>query len=75
MSKAGQPLVDSAKVKAAERLDGKFVACSNDDPLSAEDMALDYKQLQRVEGPGGNSKAACARSTTGQCIASTPQWH
>ena len=31
------------------RLDGKFVVHSNDDTLSAEDMALGYKQLQRVE--------------------------
>ena len=30
-------------------MDGKFVVHSNDDTLSAEDMALGYKQLQRVE--------------------------
>jgi hypothetical protein len=36
-------------VAAAERLDGKFVVHSNDDTLSAADMALGYKQLQRVE--------------------------
>lgn len=42
-------MIDAAKVKAAERLDGKFVVHSNDDTLSAEDMALGYKQLQRVE--------------------------
>ena len=41
--------IDRAKVKAAERMDGKFVVHSNDDTLSAEDMALGYKQLQRVE--------------------------
>lgn len=41
--------IDRAKVKAAERLDGKFIVHSNDDTLSAEDMALGYKQLQRVE--------------------------
>ena len=45
----GRPVIDRAKVKAAERLDGKFVVHSNDDTLSAEDMALGYKQLQRVE--------------------------
>ena len=38
-----------AKVKAAERLDGQFVVPSNDDTLSAEDRALGYQQLQRVE--------------------------
>jgi Transposase DDE domain len=46
---SGQPVIDEAKIKAAERLDGKFVVHSNDDSLTAEDMALGYKQLQRVE--------------------------
>lgn len=49
LTKTGKPMIDAAKVKAAERLDGKFVVHSNDDTLSAEDMALGYKQLQRVE--------------------------
>jgi hypothetical protein len=49
LTKTGKPLIDAAKVKGAERLDGKFVVHSNDDTLSAEDMALGYKQLQRVE--------------------------
>ena len=41
--------IDRKAVTAAERLDGKFVVHSNDDTLSAADMALGYKQLQRVE--------------------------
>jgi hypothetical protein len=45
----GRLALDVAKVKQAERFDGKFVVHSNDDTLSAEDMALGYKQLQRVE--------------------------
>ena len=49
LSKTGKPRIDQAKVKATARLDGKFVVHSNDDTLSAEDMALGYKQLQRVE--------------------------
>ena len=49
LTKTGKPAIDAAKVKAAARLDGKFVVHSNDDTLSAEDMALGYKQLQRVE--------------------------
>jgi hypothetical protein len=49
LSKTGKPAIDAAAVKAAERLDGKFVVHSNDDTLNAEDMALGYKQLQRVE--------------------------
>ncbi len=39
----GRPWLDAAKVKAAERFDGKFVVISNDDTLSAEDIALGYK--------------------------------
>jgi hypothetical protein len=45
----GKLAIDPAKVKDEERFDGKFVVMSNDDTLSAEDMALGYKQLQRVE--------------------------
>lgn len=45
----GALIIDEAKVKAAERLDGKFVVHSNDGTLTAEDLALGYKQLQRVE--------------------------
>lgn len=41
--------IDRQAIAAAERLDGKFVVHSNDDTLSAADMALGYKQLQRVE--------------------------
>ena len=41
--------IDRKAVAAAERLDGKFVVHSNDDTLSAADMALGYKQLARVE--------------------------
>ena len=32
-----------------EQLDGKFVVHSNDDSLTPADLALGYKQLQRVE--------------------------
>ncbi len=45
----GKLTIDQAKVKDEERFDGKFVVLSNDDTLTAEDMALGYKQLQRVE--------------------------
>ena len=41
--------IDRQAIAAAERLDGKFVVHSNDDTLSAADMALGYKQLARVE--------------------------
>jgi hypothetical protein len=39
----GRPQLDFAKIKAAEKFDGKFVVISNDDTLSAEDIALGYK--------------------------------
>lgn len=45
----GKLVIDKAKIKAAARLDGKFVVHSNDDTLTGEDMALGYKQLQRAE--------------------------
>lgn len=48
-TKTGKLRLDRKAVKAAEKLDGKFVVHSNDDTLSAEDMALGYKQLMRVE--------------------------
>jgi transposase len=41
--------IDRAAVRAEENLDGKWVVTSNDDTLSAEDLALGYKQLMRVE--------------------------
>jgi hypothetical protein len=49
LTKSGQPRIDAARVAALEKLDGKFVVHSNDDTLTAADLALGYKQLQRVE--------------------------
>lgn len=48
-TKRGLLRVDRAAVKEAERYDGKWVITSNDDTLTAEDLALGYKQLMRVE--------------------------
>jgi transposase len=45
----GRPFVDKDKVRAAERLDGKFVLTSNDDTLSVTDIALGYKGLWIIE--------------------------
>ncbi len=41
--------IDTVALRQLARFDGKFVVHSNDDTLTAEDMALGYKQLQRVE--------------------------
>ena len=49
LTKTGKPAIDRAAIKTRAKLDGKFVVHSNDDTLTAEDMALGYKQLQRVE--------------------------
>ncbi len=45
----GRLAVDQAKVRAEEHVDGKFLLSSSDDSLSAEDIALGYKQLIEVE--------------------------
>ena len=47
--RAGRLVVDQRKVKAEERLDGKFLLTSSDDTLPAEEIALGYKQLLEVE--------------------------
>jgi transposase len=49
LDEKGKAKIDRKKVSAEERFDGKFVVHSNDDTLTAEDMALGYKQLLRVE--------------------------
>lgn len=41
--------LDRARVAEEAKLDGKWVVTSNDDTLSAEDLALGYKQLMRAE--------------------------
>lgn len=48
-TKTGKPRVDAAKVKAEERLDGKYLLRCSDDTLTAEDIALGYKGLYDVE--------------------------
>jgi hypothetical protein len=64
---AGRPRLDPAKVKAAERLDGKFVVTTNDDSLTAEDAALGYKGAWIIE--------ACFRKLKGTGLAIRPIYH
>jgi len=45
----GELRLDRTAIQEAERYDGKWVVTSNDDTLTAEDLALGYKQLLRVE--------------------------
>lgn len=47
--KSGELRINRAAVKAHSRRDGLWVIRSNDETLSAEDLALAYKQLMRVE--------------------------
>ena len=47
--KSGELRINRAAVKAHAKRDGLWVIRSNDETLSAEDLALAYKQLMRVE--------------------------
>lgn len=47
--KSGKLTVDKAKLRTAEKLDGKYLLSTSDKSLSAEDVALGYKQLMEVE--------------------------
>ena len=53
VSAGGLLRIDRAAVAREERLDGKFLLRTSDPTLSAEDVALGYKQLLEVERPGG----------------------
>jgi hypothetical protein len=45
----GRLAIDRAKVRAEARLDGKFLLSTSDPDLSAEDVALGYKNLLEAE--------------------------
>lgn len=45
----GQPTLNRAKIKAEEKLDGKYLLRTSDDTITTEDVALGYKQLLEVE--------------------------
>ncbi len=48
-TKTGLLRIDRAAVKAEAHLDGKFLLRSSDPTLTAEDIALGYKQLLQIE--------------------------
>jgi transposase len=48
-TKTGRLLLDRQKIAAEERLDGKYLLSTSDPALSAEDVALGYKQLLEAE--------------------------
>ena len=49
LTRGGKLRINRGGATAAERLDGKFVMHTSADTLSADDMALGCRQLQRVE--------------------------
>jgi len=48
-TKTGRLLIDRSKIKGEERLDGKYLLSTSDPDLSAEDVALGYKNLLEAE--------------------------
>ena len=48
-TKTGRLIIDRDKINAEERLDGKYLLSTSDPSLSAEDVALGYKQLLEAE--------------------------
>lgn len=48
-TKTGRLLLDRKKITAEERLDGKYLLSTSDPDLSAEDIALGYKNLLEAE--------------------------
>jgi len=63
----GRPRLDAAKVKAAEKLDGKWVVITNDERLTAEDVALAYK--------GGAIIESCFRRMKQTGLEVRPMFH
>jgi transposase len=49
LTATGRPRVDRAKVTAEQRLDGKFLLSTSDPDITAEDVALGYKNLLEAE--------------------------
>jgi transposase len=48
-TKTGRLVIDRERIRAEERLDGKYLLTTSDPSLSAEDVALGYKQLLEAE--------------------------
>ena len=48
-TKTGRLLIDKARIAAEARLDGKYLLSTSDPDLSAEDVALGYKNLLEAE--------------------------
>ena len=64
---AGRPQLAQSKIAAAAKFDGKFVVITNDETLSAEDVALGYK--------GGWIIESCFRRMKQTGLAVRPMFH
>jgi len=58
--RSGRLRIDRGAVRAEERLDGKFLLSTSDPELSAEDVALGYKNLLEAERSFRDLKGALA---------------
>lgn len=67
ITKSGNIRIDKAKIRAAEKYDGKWVIETNDDTISLEDAARGYKGLMIIE--------RCFRSLKRTQIRLTPMYH
>jgi hypothetical protein len=60
--------VDAGKARTEENLDGKYLLRTSDPKMTAEDIALGYKQLLEVE----TSKPQCCHSRGSSALSSVP---
>ncbi|PPQ40817.1 IS1634 family transposase [Rhodopila globiformis] len=67
MDRHARPKLDAAKVKAVEKFDGKWVVITNDETLTAEDVALAYK--------GGAIIESCFRRMKQTGLEVRPMFH
>jgi hypothetical protein len=65
---------DAAKAKAEENLDGKYLLRTADPKLSAEDIAVGYKQLLEVERGWRDMKQVIASAPTSPSAGSPCSW-
>jgi hypothetical protein len=65
-SPGGRLVIDRAKLKTEAKLDGKFLLSTSDPDLSAEDVALGYKNLLEAERAFGDLKTT---------LELRPVWH
>jgi transposase len=63
----GKVVINTAAIRKAERMDGKWVVTTNDDTLSFEDAATGYKNLMVIE--------RCFRSLKRTRIQMSPMYH